>query len=523
MRMQIIATPPPIARKAIIMPEIFAYPNWLYILIGFAIGIMIIRFWRTVIGFVVFLVVCAGLYFVFQDRIPTEVNSFVRAALELDNLPAPPSLPTWEVAEQVAPIDDVRPTPTLVPPTTAAAFATVEPTLEAVQFAAIDAHALNAPDSAEQSLDALADYLNSGARNDTERARAIYRWITAEVDYDAEAFFSGDYGLLTPEEVLVEREAICSGYSRLFEALAERMGLESEEVIGYSKGYTSQIGELDDVNHAWNAVQVDGAWQLVDVTWGSGYLDEAGQFVESFNPHYFLTPPEQFINDHYPEEERWQLMGEVISAEKFANSPDLSPAFYKHELELDSHTAAVLSAADRIAVTIQTPPNIIMLASLAQNDNRLDRALTFVQRKGTVTEIIAHFPEAGTYELQLFAKDRNADGEFPYVAGYRIESSGGVADYRFPQQYATFAETDSQLIFPQAGLLQRDNPYTFEISVPTALDVAIIDGENWTFMERTGNTFTATTAVYNPTIQISAQFDPNSRTYSGLLEYQTVP
>ncbi len=504
------------------MPDILVYPNWLYLLIGVAVGLVIIRFWRTVVGFMLFLAVCAGLYFLFQDRIPTEVDSFVRAALDVENLPAPPPIPTWEVAVQVAPVDELRPTPTRIVPTSGA-LATVAPTPEAVPFTFIDEHALNAPDSAEQSLDSLAAYLNSGARSDTERARAIYRWITSEIDYDAEAFFAGDYGLLTPEEVLAEREAICSGYSRLFEALAERMGLETEEVIGFSKGYTSAIGELDDVNHAWNAVQVDGEWQLVDVTWGSGYLDEAGQFVESFNPHYFLTPPEQFINDHYPEEVQWQLLGETISAETFANSPDLSPAFYQYDLALESHHAAVLSASDRIVVTIHTPPNVIMLATLAQADTRLDRDLTFVQRIGDVTEIIAYFPAAGSYELQLFAKERGVEGEFPYVAGYRIEASGGSADYRFPQQYATFAETDAQLIYPQAGILQRNTPYTFEISVPSALDVAIIDGENWTFMERNGDTFTATTALSNPTVQISAQLDPDSRTYSGLIAYQTTP
>lgn len=508
-------------RTAIIMPEILVYPNWLYLLIGLVVGVIIIRYWRTIVGFLVFLAVCGGLYFFFQDHIPAEVDNFVRSAFDLDNLPAPPPLPTWEVVEQVVPETDLRPTPTLIPPTSA--LATLTPVPATVAFERVDAHALAAPDSAEQSLDALAAYLNSGATNDTERARAVYRWITAEVDYDAEAFFAGDYGLLTPEEVLAEREAICSGYSRLFEALAERMGLETEEVIGFSKGYTSAIGELDDVNHAWNAVQVDGQWQLVDVTWGSGYLDEQGAFVESFNPHYFLTPPVQFINDHYPEDEQWQLLGEPISAETFANSPDLSPAFYQYDLALDSHTSAVLSAADRIALTIATPPDVIMLAAIAQNDTRLDRNFTFVQRNGDVTEIIAHFPTAGSYELQLFAKDRAQEGEFPYVAGYRIEAGGGSADYRFPQQYATFAETDARLIFPQTGILQRDNPYTFEITVPNALDVAIIDGENWIFMQRDGDTFTTTTAVYNPTIQISAQLDPNSRTYSGLVEYQTVP
>ena len=489
------------------MPELLAFPNWLFLIVAVLALVIVVRFWRTFVVLAALGGVVGGGYLVFRDDIGRYLQDVQSNA------------PIVEAVSVVRPTDQVRPTP--VSPT--AALATLTPIPAADPFAAIDAHALAAPDSAEQSLDALAAYLASGAADESERARAAYRWITAEIDYDAEAFFAGDYGLLTPEEVLAEREAICSGYSRLFQALTERMGLETLEVIGFSKGYTSRIGELDDVNHAWNVVKVDGMWRLVDVTWGAGYLDEQGDFVESFNPHYFFTPPEQFINDHYPEDEQWQLMSVPISAEKFANSPDLSPAFFNYGLELDSHDAAVLSAAERIRVSVQTPADVVMLAAVAQDETRLDRNLTFVQRNGDVTEITAYFPTAGSYELQLFAKQEQEEGEFPYVAGYRVEAGGGSADYRFPQQYATFAETDATLIAPLSGVLERDVEYLFEVSVPGAFDVAIIDGEQWTFMERTGDTFRATTAVINPSIQISAQLDPNSRTYSGLVEYEVAP
>jgi hypothetical protein len=45
-------------------------------------------------------------------------------------------------------------------------------------FAAIDAHALNAPANVEKSVETLAKYLTAPAKNNKEKARAIFRWIT---------------------------------------------------------------------------------------------------------------------------------------------------------------------------------------------------------------------------------------------------------------------------------------------------------------------------------------------------------
>jgi transglutaminase/protease-like cytokinesis protein 3 len=47
---------------------------------------------------------------------------------------------------------------------------------------------------------------------------------------------------------------------------------------------------------------IDGAWQLADVTWGSGYVNFANQFVQRTNDAYFLTPPDEFAKDHFRED-----------------------------------------------------------------------------------------------------------------------------------------------------------------------------------------------------------------------------
>jgi transglutaminase/protease-like cytokinesis protein 3 len=182
------------------------------------------------------------------------------------------------------------------------------------EFAAADAHALAAPESVATSVSALSAYLVESAQNDRDKARAIFRWITLNIAYDASARADSR----DPEIVLSRRRVVCYGYAVLFEALAEASGLEAQVIIGHSKRSAQDLLEEPDArpNHAWNAVRISGEWQLVDSCWGAGYLDEHRRFVPSFNAHYFLTPPEVFVYDHFPLDPGRQLLDPPISEDE---------------------------------------------------------------------------------------------------------------------------------------------------------------------------------------------------------------
>jgi len=163
----------------------------------------------------------------------------------------------------------------------------------------------------------LAAYLVKPARNEHEKVRAIFRWVTENIAYDTDGYFSGQYGDLSPDGVLKSRRAVCDGYAGLFNMLGEAAGLEVVKVTGYSKGYSYAVGDTYDgtTNHTWNAVMIDNQWHLLDTTWGAGYLGENKKFVREFQEYYFLTPPEVFIYDHLPSDTRWQLLEQPVSSE----------------------------------------------------------------------------------------------------------------------------------------------------------------------------------------------------------------
>ncbi len=260
--------------------------------------------------------------------------------------PEPPPEPDPKQPEPAAkdppspqpPADPVEPAAEPEPEPSPAASAEEPPSYEA-----IDRHALAAPRQAEQSLERLAAYLTRPAQTDREKVRAVYRWVTARIAYDADSFFAGRTPDDSPRGVLRARRAVCSGYANLFAALCKQAGVRAVRVVGKARGYGERTGGLGPRDgHAWNAVRLEGRWWLLDATWGAGHLD-GRKFVRRFSEHYFLTPPDQLIFTHLPDNARWQLLPRPLTAQQFVAQPRVDRALF----EMGVKAAAIRAAAER--------------------------------------------------------------------------------------------------------------------------------------------------------------------------------
>ena len=114
------------------------------------------------------------------------------------------------------------------------------------RYADIDRHALSAPVSVTKSIKDLSVYLTRPFITDEEKARAIFRWITDNITYDVEGFFSGRKTEAESGDVLKSRSSVCSGYSSLFEELGKVAGLQITTIDGYAKGFGYQPGDRSD-------------------------------------------------------------------------------------------------------------------------------------------------------------------------------------------------------------------------------------------------------------------------------------
>lgn len=177
--------------------------------------------------------------------------------------------------------------------------------------------------------------------NNLKKVTAIFRWITDNISYNVRAAgrnknsymmyeeAEDDTGkLIKPlnlrvaETVVKRKEAVCDGYARLFKTMCDYAGIPCKIITGYARGgwYKKWTGFIS--NHSWNAVYIDSAWHLLDATWASGYTNFKGdEFTRRYDDRYFLTPPEQFMQDHYPEDTRWTLLKDPPLLNEFNHSP----------------------------------------------------------------------------------------------------------------------------------------------------------------------------------------------------------
>ena len=384
-------------------------------------------------------------------------------------------------------------------------------------YAAIDAHARSAPESAARSIDSLADYLTAPSRDDREKARAIFCWIAHNITYDISLLGAKP----DPQTTLDRRRAVCAQYAVLFNALAEAAGLKAEIIHGGSKspGPAAAIGPDGLLKHDWNAVKIDGAWGLVDCTWGAGRLDERGRFSKHYTDHYFLTSPDLFAYDHLPDDPRWQLLDPSLPKETYLRRVKVQPAFFECGLKLLTHGEAHVDTGSALTVRLGAPPETLVVAALSQNGADLTDGYTFAQRAEGGFTIDVVFPSAGNYTLTVFARERGPlRVEYDSALEYSLYARSGT-DRIFPKMYASFQERDCHLEAPFDGILPAGKAVEFSARIPGAEDVVVgINGLARHLAARDG-VFSGSVLPERGQATLFARF-PGQKKYEGLLQYQ---
>ncbi|MBL7718419.1 MAG: hypothetical protein JNL72_06265 [Flavipsychrobacter sp.] len=193
---------------------------------------------------------------------------------------------------------------------------------------------LNVSGSAANNYRSLAHALCDGVAGDRMKVNAIFNWITHNIKYDVKQLEKATLEPDKVETVLKKRRAVCDGYSKLFVALCEEVGIKAVQVEGYAKDWTFDNGDQFYIpRHAWNAVYVEGKWQLVEPTWAAGYItQEPGwlkklftntkknplaatgklKFKFRYNPQHFLMDPLTFRKKHLPTDPLWQLTDSMM-------------------------------------------------------------------------------------------------------------------------------------------------------------------------------------------------------------------
>lgn len=113
---------------------------------------------------------------------------------------------------------------------------------------AIYYYAYNTYEQLSLQEEVINDAIDAFSGTDYDKIYAAHEYLRSRSSYND----NGSYMVQTAYGALVNKEAVCEGYAKAYKLLLNAMGIECDVVI--------------NAEHAWNVVQLEGKWYLVDVT-----------------------------------------------------------------------------------------------------------------------------------------------------------------------------------------------------------------------------------------------------------------
>lgn len=202
------------------------------------------------------------------------------------------------------------------------------------------------------NLPELAYKLTNKLSTDVEKFRAIYIWVSTNIECDYPGVlknhtkrtkFQKDslklnhwnktFSDAVHKKLLKEKRTVCTGYAYLIKKLANLAHIRCEIIDGYGRTEDTIDKESNFPNHSWNGVQLNGKWYLCDATWSSGAYDlNSHSFEFDYNDGYFLANPQLFAKNHFPVDASWFLLPEKPMLPVFLKAPLLYGKTFIHNI-----------------------------------------------------------------------------------------------------------------------------------------------------------------------------------------------
>lgn len=283
----------------------------------------------------------------------------------------------------------------------------IDPTI--FDYSKADSIALNFPKEKYKSYVELVAPLTKDLHTDHEKFRVLFRWITDNISYN--------YGNRSndADKAIKKRKAVCIGYSTLLKEMCNSAGIECETIIGYSKTSIHDINKrLKETDHAWNAVKLYDKWYLLDVTWATSYYDERERkIIKSYDEYYYLTPPEQFVKNHFPKEVKWQLLDKPIHKSEFSKTHVFYSGYFDNQITDLQPRKGIIKMRLQDTLEIKFKSEIEIVRATFDLHNKKFLYSPQIEQQDNTYILKQKFENAGVYEFTLFLNRRS-------VGSYRL-------------------------------------------------------------------------------------------------------
>jgi hypothetical protein len=202
------------------------------------------------------------------------------------------------------------------------------------------------------STDKVSSYIRMHFQSDSDKIRAAFYWTATTLNYDVANMFNQNLNATSQEKIenaLQYRMGVCMHYAAIFNKIVNSLGIQSYEVMGYTK----QNNKESSISHAWCVAKIDTNWYAFDPTWGGGSVDN-GRFFKELNNNWYKVPPAKMIETHMPFDYLWQLLENPVSDFKFKKrTKSNTDTIKKFDFEAELQNYLSLSGAEQARASLK--------------------------------------------------------------------------------------------------------------------------------------------------------------------------
>lgn len=414
----------------------------------------------------------------------------------------------------------------------------------------------------EEYLDDLVAYLIEGQTDDGIKMKIINDWIADNICYDFISYYAFDvnYEDNLPYIILETKHAVCQGFARLFSTMCQMAGIDAPYIHGKSRSKGIPLGGGDyGGGHAWNMVQLNENYYIIDVT--SNQEGRYQENEETGNPewidnpyinYYFLISPQQAIIRRWPTFNQWQALDNPVNAKEFQSTvyetgmnSYISELCYQNDISFDKDFAEIITINGQpyeFIISAEEDTELLMQGYVYDSltdDNIKQSGLHFMEYLGDNQFKVNLYPhESGDHYFYLCQKGPSFAGiqysdSLEILATLHSRTYIPKADGPYPISYTRFINEGCRLISPRQGILTAGESYQFEIYAPKNYGIGVFQfikedpqsEDEYSFEAITslsGDNYkgSITTALDTRCLRVGVKLDPDSSSYSYILNYQ---
>lgn len=255
----------------------------------------------------------------------------------------------------------------------------------------------------ESSLESVGKSIAAREKEPFKRVKLLHDWVVTRYTYDREALRTLKIPPQDAATVFAKRVAVCEGYARTLVALGKASG---DEIVYLTGDVREEDGAAAPIGHAWNAVQVNGSWYLLDATWDDP-VSKDGE--AQYQTDYLFIPPSLAVFDHLPDEPKWQLLKAPLSRGDFLRQPLARPSLAREGLTLVSPERSTVEVDGPLQIELGNPRGLFVFVTVSPeqggaeaecgvaNDAKLHFTCELPARQVSTVRLYGNQERSGTY------------------------------------------------------------------------------------------------------------------------------